>query len=155
MKITRLFDFAYYQLETHNLDAALVSKKNGGWVKTSTKSYLNKANSLSRALLKLGVKKNDKIAVISSTNRTEWCIVDIGVLQVGAQNIPIYPTISANDYEYVLNHSQATYWELVADKRQGWRANAAKARRRQRRCKKRLTNEIRYQSGITNEGEQS
>ena len=64
MKITRLFDFAYYQLETHNLDAALVSKKNGGWVKTSTKSYLNKANSLSRALLKLGVKKNDKIAVI-------------------------------------------------------------------------------------------
>ena len=109
MKITRLFDFAYYQLETHNLDAALVSKKNGGWVKTSTKSYLNKANSLSRALLKLGVKKNDKIAVISSTNRTEWCIVDIGVLQVGAQNIPIYPTISANDYEYVLNHSQATY----------------------------------------------
>ena len=109
MKITRLFDFAYYQLKTHNLDAALVSKKNGGWVKTSTKSYLDKANSLSRALLKLGVKKNDKIAVISSTNRTEWCIVDIGVLQVGAQNIPIYPTISSNDYEYVLNHSQATY----------------------------------------------
>ena len=44
--------------------------------------------------------------------------------------------------------------ELVADKRQGWRANAAKARRRQRRYKKRLTNEIRHQSGITNEGEQ-
>jgi len=44
--------------------------------------------------------------------------------------------------------------ELVSDKRQGWRATAAKARRRQRRYKKRLTNEIRYQSGITNEGEQ-
>ena len=44
--------------------------------------------------------------------------------------------------------------ELVADKRQGWRANAAKARRRQRRDKKRLTNEIRYQSGTTIEGEQ-
>ena len=44
--------------------------------------------------------------------------------------------------------------ELVADKRQGRRANAAKARRRQRRYKKRLTNQIRYQSGITNEGEQ-
>jgi long-chain acyl-CoA synthetase len=109
MKINRLFDFAYYQLKIHNLDAALVSKKNSVWVKTSTKSYLDKANSLSRALLKLGVKKNDKIAVISSTNRTEWCIVDIGVLQVGAQNIPIYPTISSNDYQYVLNHSQATY----------------------------------------------
>ena len=57
MKIKRLFDFAYYQLKIHNLDAALVSKKNSVWVKTSTKSYLDKANSLSRALLKLGVKK--------------------------------------------------------------------------------------------------
>jgi len=107
--ITRLFDFAYYQLETHNLDAALVSKKNGEWIKTSSKEYLEKANALSRALLKMGVQKNDKIAVISTTNRTEWCIVDIGVLQIGAQNIPIYPTISSDDYEYVLNHSEAVY----------------------------------------------
>ena len=38
--------------------------------------------------------------------------------------------------------------ELVSDKRQDWRANAAKARRRQRRYKKRLTNEIRYQSNM-------
>ena len=107
--ITRLFDFAYYQLETHNLDAALVSKKEGEWIKTSSKEYTDKANALSRALLKIGVQKNDKIAVISTTNRTEWCIVDVGVLQVGAQNIPIYPTISSDDYEYVLNHSEAVY----------------------------------------------
>lgn len=108
-EITRLFDFAYYQLETHNLDAALVTKYNGEWVKTSTKEYLEKANAVSRALLKMGVQKNDKIAVISSTNRTEWNIMDIGVLQIGAQNIPVYPTISAEDYEYVLNHSEAIY----------------------------------------------
>lgn len=107
--ITRLFDFAYYQLETHNLDAALVSKKEGEWIKTSSKEYIDKANALSRALLKMGVQKDDKIAVISTTNRTEWCIVDVGVLQVGAQNIPIYPTISSDDYEYVLNHSEAVY----------------------------------------------
>ena len=109
MDIKRLFDFPYHQLETHNLEAALVSKKNGEWVKTSTTEYLDKANAISRALVKLGVQKNDKIAVISSTNRTEWCIVDIGILQIGAQNIPIYPTISSEDYQYVLNHSQATY----------------------------------------------
>lgn len=108
-EIRRLFDFAYYQLETHNLDAALITKYDGEWVKTSTKEYLEKANAVSRALLRMGVKKNDKIAVISSTNRTEWNIMDIGVLQIGAQNIPIYPTISAEDYEYVLNHSEATF----------------------------------------------
>jgi long-chain acyl-CoA synthetase len=43
------------------------------------------------------------------TNRTEWNILDIGVLQVGAQNVPIYPTISEEDYEYILNHSEAQY----------------------------------------------
>ena len=78
--ITRLFDFAYYQLETHNLEDALITKKDGNWIKTSTKAYLDKANTLSRALLKLGVQKGDKIAVISTNNRTEWCIVDVGVL---------------------------------------------------------------------------
>ncbi|WP_203255764.1 AMP-dependent synthetase/ligase [Hyunsoonleella ulvae] len=108
-EITRLFDFPYYQLENHPLDASLNTKKNGEWEKTSTKDYLDKANAISRALLKLGVKKNDKIAVISSNNRTEWNIVDIGILQVGAQNIPIYPTISSDDYEYVLNHSESIY----------------------------------------------
>ena len=108
-EITRLFDFPYYQLEKYNLDAALVTKYDGEWKKTSTKEYLDKANAVSRALLKLGVKKDDKIAVISTTNRTEWNIMDIGVLQVGAQNIPIYPTISSDDYEYVLNHSESIY----------------------------------------------
>ncbi|MEC3908328.1 long-chain fatty acid--CoA ligase [Tamlana sp. 2201CG12-4] len=108
-EITRLFDFPYYQLENKPNDAALVTKYDGKWVKTSTQDYIDKANAISRALLRLGVKKDDKIAVISSTNRTEWNIMDIGVLQVGAQNIPIYPTISAKDYEYILNHSESMY----------------------------------------------
>ncbi len=92
--ITRLFDFPYYQLEKHNLSDALVTKYNNEWVKTSTKEYLEKANALSRGLLRLGVNKNDKIAIISSTNRTEWHITDIGILQTGVQTVPMYPTIT-------------------------------------------------------------
>jgi long-chain acyl-CoA synthetase len=107
--ITRLFDFPYYQLEKFNLNKALTSFKDGKWDSTSTQEYINKANQISRGLLRLGIKKNDKIAVISTTNRTEWNILDIGILQLGAQNVPIYPTISKEDYEYVLNHSEATY----------------------------------------------
>tara|TARA_R110002051_G_scaffold104950_1_gene177767 strand:- start:1699 stop:3471 length:1773 start_codon:yes stop_codon:yes gene_type:complete len=108
-KVTRLFDFPYYQLEKHALDKALVSKKNGSWISTSTQEYINKANAISRGLLRLGVKPNDKIAVISLTNRTEWNIMDIGILQLGAQNVPVYPTISEVDYAYVLNHSEAKF----------------------------------------------
>ena len=107
--ISRLFDFPYYQLEKNNISNCLVTKNNGVWIATSTKEYLEKANTISRALVRLDVNKNDKIAIISSSNRTEWNIMDIGVLQIGAQNVPIYPTISEVDYEYILNHSEATF----------------------------------------------
>ena len=107
--ITRIFDFPQHQLKTYNLDKALTMKKNGKWQSTSTQDYINQANAISRGLLKLGVQPNDKIAVISTTNRTEWNIMDIGILQIGAQNVPIYPTISKEDYEYILNHSEAIY----------------------------------------------
>ena len=107
--ITRLFDFPYHQLEKYNIPDALVTKHNGVWEKTSSQEYLNKANTISRALLRLGIQKNDKIAIISSNNRTEWHIMDIGTLQTGAQTVPIYPTISETDYEYILNHSEAMY----------------------------------------------
>ena len=107
--ITRLFDFPYYQLEKYNISDAFVTKYGNEWIKTSTQEYINKANTISRALLRLGINKNDKIAIISSNNRTEWNICDIGILQIGAQNVPIYPTISEEDYEYILNHSGAIY----------------------------------------------
>ena len=108
-EITRIFDIPYYQLENYNLKKALTTKRDNKWNSTSTQEYLDQANAMSRALLRLGVQPNDKIALISSTNRTEWSIMDIGILQIGAQNVPIYPTISKEDYEYVLNHSEATY----------------------------------------------
>ncbi len=107
--ITRLFDFAYYELDKYNLKDTLVTKQNGVWQKTSSQEYVDQANAISRALLKMGIQKNDKIAVISSNNRTEWHIMDVGILQLGAQNVPIYPTISSEDYEYILNHCEAKY----------------------------------------------
>ena len=107
--VKRLFDFPYYQLEKFNLEKSLVNKYKGEWVATSTQEYINKANKISRGLIKLGVKPNDKVAIISLTNRTEWNICDIGILQTGAQDVPIYPTISEDDYAYILNHSKSIY----------------------------------------------
>lgn len=109
IKITRIFDFPYYQQENYNLEKAFTTKYNGKWESISSNEYIDKANTISRGLLRLGIKPNDKIAVISTNNRTEWNVCDIGILQTGAQNVPIYPTISKEDYEYVLNHSGAIY----------------------------------------------
>ncbi|WP_333695815.1 AMP-dependent synthetase/ligase [Flavobacterium sp.] len=127
ISITRLFDFPYYQLEKNNIPDCLVTKYNGEWVKTSTQEYIDKSNAISRAFIRLGVQKNDKIALISSTNRTEWNIFDIGSLQVGAQTVPIYPTIASEDYEYILNHSESSYCivsdQVVYDKLMAIKAN--------------------------------
>lgn len=107
--ITRLFDFAYYQLETFPQQNCFVYKEHNQWKSTSTKEYLSTANKISRALIKLGVKPNDKIAVITSNNNPKWHMLDIGVLQIGAINVPLYPTFSEKDYEYILHHSDATF----------------------------------------------
>ena len=107
--VTRLFDFPYYQLEKYNLSDCFLDKRNGKWVAMSTQEYVKKANAISRGLLRLGVQANDKVALISMTNRSEWNVMDTGILQLGAQNVPIYPTISEEDYAYVLNHSESTY----------------------------------------------
>jgi long-chain acyl-CoA synthetase len=113
-QITRLFDFPYYQLKTYPLKNAIVSKKDGIWKGYSTQEYIKNANDFSKGLIELGITKGDKIAIITSNNRTEWNICDIGVLQTGVLTVPIYPTISADDYQYIIEHSGATYC-IVSD----------------------------------------
>ncbi len=125
IEIKRLFDFPYYQLEKFNLEKSLVTKVNGEWIATSSQEFVNKANAISRGLLKLGVKPKDKIAIISTTNRTEWNILDIGILQLGAINVPIYPTISQDDYKYIFNHAEVTHC-FLSDEVLFEKANAIK-----------------------------
>ncbi|MBI9041980.1 long-chain fatty acid--CoA ligase [Lutibacter sp.] len=114
-KKTRLFDFAYNQLEVKPQLKCFNSKIGDDWVATSTKQYLEKANAVSRALLRLGVKPNDKISVVTTNNRVEWNILDIAILQIGAVNVPLYPTISSSDYQYIIQHSDSVLC-FVSDK---------------------------------------
>jgi len=98
MTPTRLFDFIDYQIENHPLDNAFSTKYNGQWERLSTQAFYEKTQAMSRALIAMGVQPNDKIAMISTNNRTEWCVTDCGLSRIGAVNVPIYPTISATDY---------------------------------------------------------
>ena len=108
MKPTRLFDFLAHQLE-HPLDKCLNTKYNGKWVATSTEEFYDKVQQASRKLLQMGIKHGDKVALISTNNRTEWCIMDLAILQLGATTVPIYPTITGPEYEYVLTHSESRF----------------------------------------------
>ena len=101
----RLFDIAYYQLENYPQETMFGSKVDGKWVSTSTKEFIEKVNLVSRGLLALGIKPNDKVALVSS-NRVEWNIMDMGIQQIGAIGVPVYPNISVKDYRYIFNDAE-------------------------------------------------
>ncbi|MDG1159622.1 MAG: long-chain fatty acid--CoA ligase [Flavobacteriales bacterium] len=106
---TRLFDFPYYQLANRPLEKMLNTKINGEWKSYSTQGFIDDLNKISRGLMRLGVKPGEKVALISHNNRMEWNVMDHGILQIGAIDVPIYPTMTPDDYEYILNHSEAKY----------------------------------------------
>ena len=104
-KPTRLFDLLPYQQQnTPNLDI-FVSKINNNWEGMSTSKFIEQVNQLSLGLLHLGIKKDDKIALICE-NRVEWNIIDFAVQQIGAVFVAIYPNISDKDYEFIFNDAE-------------------------------------------------
>jgi long-chain acyl-CoA synthetase len=100
--VTRIFDILPYQKLKNFNKEALAGKENDEWVTYSTDDFLNTANLVSYALMALGLGKNDKIATISN-NRPQWNMFDFGILQIGAVQVAIYPTISEHDYKFILN----------------------------------------------------
>ncbi len=102
MYIKNLSDFYYHALNNQPKTDAFTQKENGKWVSLSSQELVDKAILFSRGLLDLGVKKGDRIAVISN-NRIEWHLTDLAIQQIGAVNVPVYSNINPEDYNYILN----------------------------------------------------
>jgi len=114
-KITRVFDCIEYQKNNYPQDKSLVYKEKNNWKSYSSQDFITISNNVSRSLLKLGLKPNDKVAIIVPVNQPKWHFLDIGILQIGAQNVPLYATLSEKDYQYVLNHSDSKYCFIAGD----------------------------------------
>jgi long-chain acyl-CoA synthetase len=99
-KLERLFDVPYYQLDNFPQQTMFSTKIDGKWDAVSTEDFLKKANLISRGLIALGIEPGQKVGLVSS-NRVEWNIMDIGIQQIGAIGVPIYPNISTKDYKYI------------------------------------------------------
>lgn len=109
MEVTRIFDLLpHAEWKYKPKEDVLASKENGQWVKYSIRQYREIVDNISYGFLALGVQPGDKIAQISS-NRAEWNFLDMAILQVGAIHVPIYPTISEADYNYILNHAEVKF----------------------------------------------
>ena len=107
MEVKRVFDLlSHYKEKFPNQKVALAAKQNGRWREYSIDEYVELSNILSGAFIELGVKPQDKVAVISG-NRPEWNMLDMAITQIGAVMVPIYPTISEADYKIILNNCEA------------------------------------------------
>ncbi|WP_343304266.1 long-chain fatty acid--CoA ligase [Chitinophaga niabensis] len=109
---TRLFDVVAHQMQHYSKQDMLAAKVNGEWKKYSTSEVADTARRFSSGLLQLGigdkeltVEKQDKISIISA-NRPEWILTDLACQQIGAVLVPIYPTISIPELEYILNDAE-------------------------------------------------
>lgn len=105
MELTRLFDLIPYQIAKYNKEVAFARKENGIWKTYSSQNLKKIVDNLSLAFLNQGVTEGDKVAIISE-NRPEWNFIDLALQQIGAISVPMYPTITSEDYAYIFDHAE-------------------------------------------------
>ena len=108
-QITRIFDLLeLYKNEFSSISDLFNIKKEGNWVRYSATDYVRHSNHFSLGLLSLGVQKGTRIATVLN-NCPEWNFIDMGILQTGAIQVPVYPTISEDNYRYIFSDSEVEY----------------------------------------------
>ncbi|MCK5775659.1 MAG: AMP-binding protein, partial [Bacteroidales bacterium] len=114
MEVKRVFDIVDQLMDKYPQDVALAVKRHGKWDKFSTQAYRDMTNYVSYGLLSMGFKKGDKIITVSN-NRPEWNFLDMGMSQIGVVHVPLYPNIGPKEYEYIVDHSEASLIVVSSD----------------------------------------
>jgi long-chain acyl-CoA synthetase len=113
--VKRTFDILELCEKNYPREDALAGKANGIWYTYSTSEYKEKSHQFAMGMMALGLQKGDKVATVT-TNRPEWNFVDMGLAMAGMVHVPIYPTISEEEYSYILEHAEVRY-VIVGDKK--------------------------------------
>lgn len=103
-QVKRIFDISIYQRDRYDLDTALAHRARGEWESISSRQYVERIDRAARALVAAGIEKGDRVGIISS-NRIEWCVLDQAITKAGAITVPVYPTLSKEDFQYIFQHS--------------------------------------------------
>jgi long-chain acyl-CoA synthetase len=106
MQATRLFDYINKQFDEGTLEKFAGNKTEQGWKFYSTSEVIMLSRKLASGLIDLGVEKGDKIGIVVYKNRPEWLITDLAIQYIGAIGVPMYPTISSREYEYIMNEAE-------------------------------------------------
>ena len=103
--VKRLFDISQYQRDKYDLEVALAHRVHGEWESISSREYVERVDRAARALVASGMEKGDRVGIISS-DRMEWCVLDQAITKAGGITVPVYPTVSKDDFRYIFGHSQ-------------------------------------------------
>ena len=104
-------------LEQGHTAPAYLEEQPDGWREVSWDEAARRVDALSRALLGRGVKRGDAVAVLSRT-RLEWILLDWAIMSIGAVVVGLYPTNTAAECEYILDHSEAVLAFVEDDEQQ-------------------------------------
>eukprot|EP01133_Synstelium_polycarpum_P004867 gene4867-5656_t len=107
VSITRVFDLLQYNLDKFPKDDFVSGKTAGKWQSYSTREFVDIVNDLSRGLVHKGLGKGSRIAVMSH-NRPEWNMTDFAIMQIGAYQIPLYPTLAEHDIQFILKNAEVS-----------------------------------------------
>ncbi len=113
ISVTRVFDLLKYNLEKFPKEEFVSGKIKGEWRKFSTKKFCETTDNLSRGLTSIGIGKGSRVAIMSA-NRPEWNICDYAIMQLGAYQIPLYPTLAEHDVKFILGDAEISV-VFVAD----------------------------------------
>lgn len=106
MEVTRTFDLLDHLVANHPKEDILAGKVNGEWIRYSCRDYYKYAHYLACGLLEIGLKAGDKVVTISQ-NCPEWNFIDMALAMTGIIHVPVYPTLSEENYLHIFTHSEA------------------------------------------------
>jgi len=104
-----MFDYIFVQQEKNPVEKSLGTKVNGQWKWYSTDRIISEAKKLASGMITMGLQPGDKVAIVCYVNRPEFMITDLACQMIGVIDVPVYPTISPGEYEYIFNDSEVKY----------------------------------------------
>jgi long-chain acyl-CoA synthetase len=126
MDFRRLFDLLLYQEAKYPQKKALSFKNGYRWESYSTRQCIDIINELSAGFLDLGLKKGDKVAIISHCGSPIWNFVDFALQQIGVVVVPIHSVVKSEDLVFILKDSDSKIC-FASNKELYEKVNAAKA----------------------------
>ena len=101
--LTQLF---FNAAERFDMPDALQTKRDGTYRPISHRQLLERVRHVAEGLKALGIKRGERVAILSET-RAEWAIADYACLTGGFPNVPVYPSLPADQIAYILRDSAA------------------------------------------------